>query len=340
MNILKIPIKKMNNTKAMIGLIITTLLITSSTTFSAPLDDMMKKVKDNPKAQNAGSVIGLLNQGIKEQRSPEALAALKLWLSENSLKDKAGLLALARAYDQAGQWPEAVRYYQRFLKEDKLDARQASEAVDRMYKLILFNLEDINRLYAFMLTKGASVRKYGQAKKMDHWFLRQAALKKDVLALAEYLQVVFQDKTSKAKDYEKYLKPLIDIIYYSAPDKQVNAAVRKMASAPALKNWKIKLLWPITITEYNDELNRAIAARKTKEFDIKKTQEVCKLAAQRVGLDKDSPFEVAKMWYSQQDGGRPGRQRMVRNRRPGKGGTLTVRGFKECLYRYDTDTAW
>lgn len=302
-----INIQKIFDMKAFLNLMIVMGLMISSFTIQAtPLDDMAKKAKDNPQSMNAGSVIALLNQGIKEQRAPEAIAALKLWLSENSLKDKKGLFTLAMAYDQAGQWPEAVRYYQRFLKEDNLDSKQAAEAVDKMYKLLLYNLGDLKRLYAFMLTKGASVRKYGEAKKMDHWFLKQAVGKRDVLALTEFLKVVFSDPKTDYSKYYTYIESLIGMLPVAKYEMDVYKNVEKLSELKPLAKYKYKLLWSAKVNPYNFELDKTIASKKEKNVDIKKTQEILKLAEKRIASDPENGlYEVARQLfgvYSQRDG--------------------------------------
>jgi tetratricopeptide (TPR) repeat protein len=266
---------------------------------ASALDEIKKAFEDQPTEQNIGAMIRLLQEGAKEKRSAEALAAAATWLQNNTVKDEQLILELARAYHQAGLWPDSVRYYQRYFEKDKFDQKVATKEVEFMYQLQISFLKDSQNAYSFMGLNGAKLRKYGNAKQYDHWLLKQATSKMDVLVMSEYLTAVFKDGKTDHTKYHSYLDALAKILNNEKVcSKEEYEAVIVLAKLPPAAKWRYRLEWPATIHPYNQRLDQILGSRgkdTLPETDTKTMLEVAsKRAVEQKGLGM---FEVSRGFF-------------------------------------------
>ena len=273
-------------------------LIISITNLQAQsFDDLSKNFKDNIDTQKQSHALQLIQAGLTEKRSAESLATLKKWFRENTISDSSLIFQLANAYRQAGQWVEAVRYYQRYLQQDKLNPQWATQATEAVYRLLIVDIRDTAKAYTYMSNNGGKLRNYGSVKKYDHWYLKQAVQKLDAPGMAEYLIAVYKDSKTNHSEYTTYVDSLIDMLSRKLYEKETYAAVNKLAMLPTIAKSKIKLLWQITVVPYSAELD-AVGYKEAK-IDINKTKRVLEVAKQRIASDpKDGVIAVAHGLFS------------------------------------------
>ncbi len=276
--------------KIMKAKIILLFLCCITTLQAQTVDKLRESFKENLKAQNQTTVLQFLKTGLKEKRSAETLAACKPWLQNNAISDASLIFHLAQNYREAGQLREAVRYYQRYLAQDKPNPTWAGMSIDAIYSLLLTQMRDNKATYNYINAHGAKLRKYGSARKHDHWFLKLAVKQKDLLGLIEYLQIVYKDNNTDHASYEVYLSTAASMLRQAKAEPKVYAALKVLSTIPSLKKWGIKLKWLATVLPYITELDAAIAKTNKnhpiKGFDKTHTENMIKVAKQRMVIDK------------------------------------------------------
>jgi tetratricopeptide (TPR) repeat protein len=254
------------------------------------VDKFRDAFKENLKAQNQTTVLQFVKIALKENRAAETLAALKPWFQNNPISDASLIFQLAQSYREAGQLKEAVRYYQRYLALHKLNSTWAGISIDAVYSLLLTQMRDSKSTYNYINAHAAKLRKYGSAQKHDHWFLKLAVKQKDLLGLVEYLQIVYKDNKTDHAPYEIYLTTTALMLRQIKAEPEVYAALKGLSAIPALKNWGIKLNWLATVLPYIIKLDDTISKTKKnqpiKGFDSQNTENMIKMAQQRIALDK------------------------------------------------------
>jgi len=164
---------------------------------ASPLDDRIEAFKDAP-TQTENAVSEILENGLKENRSALAFAAVKPWLTANPSESQKLLHRAAQAAEFAGDWTAAASFYRKLLKTDRLDGKIAAEAVPACYRLLITHLGDPEAAYIFMRDEGARLRGFGDAKNFDSWFLTKATERKDLIALTKWLTAIHNTNDSLA----------------------------------------------------------------------------------------------------------------------------------------------
>ena len=270
---------------------------------ATPLDDRVAAFNDPASTQAEAQVAQLLELGLRENRSAEALAAVQAWLNRNNLSDPIALYNAGQVAERSGQWLAAVGYYQRLLQTPKPDAKLAGPAVDSVYRLLLGALRDENTAYLYMRKDGNRVRSFGQASRYDRWFLDQAKKRRDLIAVTERLAAIVADNKSKPDRFSADFEWLCtELEHFRKEDPSVYDAAAMLAAAartPVLV--KARLNWAATVIPYNiklDELRNANAPADPKLTDAP-------LAAAEALLKADpdhGAIAVAKGWGTEYDG--------------------------------------
>jgi tetratricopeptide (TPR) repeat protein len=237
---------------------------------ASPLDDRMAAFSEAGN-QNEANVTAILQAGLAEHRSAEAIAKVRSWLRRNHLKSQPALFHAGQTAERAGEWLMAVGFYQRLLQTDNVDRRYAEVATTAAYRLLLNAIHDENAAYLFMRKNGNRLRSFGAARKFDRWFLDQAKTRRDLIAMCDRLAVIANDRaTDQARfsDDLKWLCSQYEQFGKEAPDAYASAMRLAATNAPAL--FRARLKWVATVMPYNqnlDELRNANAPADPKLTD-------------------------------------------------------------------------
>ena len=150
------------------------LLVLASDARASKLDDQLTAFRKPNATQTETIVTQILETGIAEHRSAEAMAAVQPWLNRNHLQTQQAMFHAAQAAEFSGQWQTAVGLYQRLLQVKNVNPNAAGAAVDATYRLLINSIGDGTAAYLFMRRDGNRLRSLGTAKRFDRWFLDQA----------------------------------------------------------------------------------------------------------------------------------------------------------------------
>lgn len=282
------------------------LLVLVSDARASKLDDQLTAFRKPNATQTETIVTQILETGIAEHRSAEAMAAVQPWLNRNHLQTQQAMFHAAQAAEFSGQWQTAVGLYQRLLQVKNVNPNAAGAAVDATYRLLINSIGDGTAAYLFMRRDGNRLRSLGTAKRFDRWFLDQAIKRRDLVAMCDRLVVMVNDRaTDKSRllvdfewlctEYEKYRK--------EAPD-AYEAAIR-LSAANALAGFKARLKWVATVMRYNQQLDELREANAP--ADAKLTEVPLAAAAELLKVDPDrGAFLVAQGWGVEYDHGHSG----------------------------------
>lgn len=197
---------------------------------ASPLDDQITAFKSAP-TQAEGAVTGILETGLKENRSALAVAAVKPWLAANPSNSQPLLSGAARAAEYAGDWSTAASFYRKLLKSPTLDPKLAAEAAPASYRLLINHLAQPDAAYLFMREDGARLRAFGRTSQFDVWFLQQALDRGDLTAMANYLAAVHNDNVP-AEHLAPFLNALLaKLETFQHGDEALFTAIRNLAAA-------------------------------------------------------------------------------------------------------------
>ena len=118
------------------------LLVLVSDASASKLDDQLTAFRKSNATQTESIVTEILETGIAEHRSAEAMAAVQAWLNRNHLQTQQALFHAARAAEFSGQCQTAVGFYQRLLQVKNVNPKAAGAAVDATYRLLLNSIGD------------------------------------------------------------------------------------------------------------------------------------------------------------------------------------------------------
>lgn len=253
-----IPKSKINNPKS------TILLFLSLLTFSqaAPLDDRITAFKAAA-TQNEAAVTDLLKTGLAEQRSAEAFAATRAWLTANPSESAQLLFHAAKAAEYAGEWNDALSFYRKFLKLPNPDATMAGEATTAAYRLLINHLGDPNAAYLFMREDGDRLRSYGRARQFDPWFIAQAKARMDVPALCNRLVAIIGADAANAAPHSADIGWVCGALetFTMGNDAWLPAA-GKLAAQPNLPApYKARIDWVQAIVPFTNEASELFRAK-------------------------------------------------------------------------------
>ncbi len=283
---------------------LTIALLSASLTFSAvaaPLDNQIEKFKDAD-VQTENAVAQILKSGLNEKRSAMAFAAVKPWLSANPSSSQEVLFTAAQAAEYSGDWTAAVSFYRKLLKMNDLDAGRAAIAVPSCYRLLINTVGDADSAYLLMREDGDKLRKFGNAKTFDDWFLNQAKARADLLAACRRMEEISKDESVDLNNYKSDLiwickqfedfKPIED-------DYDVVSA--KLVASPRIDPViKARLDWAVEVVKYNKRLDLARNAKMDVRDGL--ADDALSAAAEllRVAPDQGA-FLVAQGWGVEYD---------------------------------------
>ena len=274
-----------------------------SPALASPLDDRIAAFEDAANTPGEPEVTALLKLGVEQNRSAEALAAVQPWLNRNALNAQQGLFYAALAAERSGQWLAAVGNYQRLLQDPKPDTRLAGQAVDSVYRLLLGAAGDTNAAYLFMRKDGDRIRKFGNARKYDRWFLSRARQLGDKLAATHRLITIAKDPSAEpdrfADDFEWLCGELE--AFRKEPAELYDAAKKLAAVKRVPKLYQARLNWAATVIPYNQKLDELRNANAPAAPNL--TDAPLAAAAKLLQLDPDrGAMIVAQGWGTEYDG--------------------------------------
>lgn len=268
--------------------------------YGTALDDRMAEFRQSV-AQTEAQVTGVLEAGVDEGRSAEALAAVQPWLNRNPLNGDKALFVAGQASERAGQWQAAVGYYQRLLQMPNPDGKLAGPATQAVYRLLLNAIGDEGAAYLFMQRDGNRLRPFGNARRYDRWFCVQAQQRRDLIALSDRLAVMVQDKQTPADATAPYLEWLCrELEQFKKETPPVYEAAQHLAEAPGTPPLiKARLKWGATVMPYNQKLDELRDAKTPVPAEL--TDAPLAAAAQLLKLDPDRATTVAAGWGVEYD---------------------------------------
>jgi len=277
------------------------ILVCAPVAFATPLDDKIDAFKKSQKRTEA-AVLGILKYGIVEDRSSEALGVVEPWLNQNQVESAVTEAYAGLTMQYAGDGPGAMLFYRKFLSRKNPDKRLIGFLVASIYRFILNDERVANEAYVFMRENGNRFREYGSAKRFDHLFLRTALQRRDYLAAAERMTVIYNDPDSKPGDYTDIVENIFRRVEsFNALDNKSLRAIKEMAKAaePSRPDLIVRLNWA---EEVIDSESKVRAEVKKKNFNKNLRETITKPA---VALAKVLPYKggnlVVDGWIKMMD---------------------------------------
>lgn len=154
---------------------------------AATFDEQLKAVSATIETQPEKVIISLLQAGIKEGKPAQAIAKTQKWLRQNLPKDSMLLYYAGQAAELSGDWKNAAVLFKQYLKNADLKSATADHAVQSVYSLLIYQLNDTSGAYAFGRNDGNRVMVCPRARQFDSWFLDEAVRRKDPVAVSARL---------------------------------------------------------------------------------------------------------------------------------------------------------
>ena len=237
-------------------------LLFGSLAAAAPLDDRIAAF-EAAATQTESAVSEILRNGLAENRSALAFAAVKPWLDARPGLLQDTLFHAAQAAERAGEWTSAASFYRKLLKEPDVDGRLAAEAVPANYRLLINHMAAAEAAYLFMREDGARLRTFGRARQFDSWFLERARERKDLPALAHWHAAIL-NSSDPLERYNASLEFLLrEIETLSHDGERLFEALDELAAAkrtPA--GIKARIQWVKTVLPLCKSAAELVGARK------------------------------------------------------------------------------
>ena len=168
-------------------------------------------------------------------------------MNANPTESQELLYFAAQVAEYAGEWNVAVSFYRKLLKKKNVNAGAAAIAIPRAYRLLINHLEDTDAAYLFMREDGGVLRAFGRARQFEEWFFTEADRRKDVLAMAQRLTLIYNSNhPSDAPELQsRYLKTLLRYVEsYNHKSENLIKTLEKLANAKKSSGYgkgKVKL---------------------------------------------------------------------------------------------------
>lgn len=229
---------------------------------ASQLDDHIESF-EQASNQQEDDVLRILRSGLDENRSARAFAATKAWLSTHPDASAKLSLHAAQVAERAGEWPAAAGHYRKLLANPSVDKSMAATAVPAVYRLLINHLNAPETAYLMMRKDGTRLRQYGDARRFDSWFLHQAAKRKDLIALSQWLTAV-HNNNEPLEPFDDSLEFLLrEIETYSYNDEALFTSLEKLVAAKRTSpQTKARIDWVKTILPYQKEAATLIGDRK------------------------------------------------------------------------------
>lgn len=230
---------------------------------ASPLDTLMEAFTKAP-VQTEAAVANILKTGLQENRPAEALAMVKQWLDANPAASQASQFYAGLSMQYAGEWPGAVTFYRKLLKNKSLDAKLAGTLVPSTYRLLISDMREPESAYLLMREDGDRLRSYGNAKQFDSWFMAEAKRRNDVPAVCGRFGAILATSSTNdvvnTADLEWVCSRLES---FQLEDEDWYAAAFKLAAAPRVPaRYKARIAWAASIPPCNKQVAELILARK------------------------------------------------------------------------------
>ncbi len=285
---------------------------------AAPLDDRITAFKAAT-TQNEAAVSEILQLGLTEQRSAEAFAATRTWLTANPSESAPFLFQAAQAAEFAGEPQDALAFYRKFLKNPNPDATQAAKATTAAFRILLLHLNDADAAYILMREDGNRLRAYGRVRQYDAWFIDQAKTRRDIAGLCNRLGAMIAADPANAAASAQHLESLCgQLETFAVLNEPAMEAVRNLAAAANLPaTYKARLNWVLEIVPFTTLATEAFRANKPlpdAQFDKPLQAAEALLAA----LPYEGSILVARGWMNYADGHTPNLFKYTSPRRDAK----------------------
>ncbi len=231
--------------------------------FASPLDDQVTAFKKADK-QSEAAVADILKTGLQEGRAAEAVVVVKPWLDAHQADSPAVVYYAGLAMQQAGEWPGAVSFYRKLLKNPLLDPQLAAEVVPATYRLLLNDMREPESAYLLMREDGDRLRAFGNAKQFDAWFIAEAKRRNDVPAVCGRVATIFSAApphvVPDSADIEWVCGKLES---FAIEDEAWLEAAAKLAAVSRIPaSFKARIDWAMAIVPYNTEATKLFRANK------------------------------------------------------------------------------
>lgn len=268
---------------------------------ASPLDDRItafQKARD----QNEAAVIEILRAGLSENRSAQAFAATRGWLTRNPKISVDLTHQAAQAAERAGDLPAAVSFYRKLVDDPQCDATIAAEVVPVLYRLLINSLGSPESAYLLMRDQGDRLRQYGTVRRFDVWFIEQTIQRDDPEAACKRLSSIAADAQSQLASHRRAIEWLCTKLENFHPDSsEWQDSARKLAAAPGLApDLQARIQWATEVVAYHKLLD---SSRNLKRTPDAAQADAALAAAGRLleVLPDQGPFIVIKGWSATYD---------------------------------------
>lgn len=220
-----------------------TVWLACTPVMASALDDRIKAFKEAGK-QTDPMVLAVLESGLSEARSAQALAAVKSWLSTQSTNNADLVYKAALTAERAGDATLASGLYRRLLMQQGIDGKIATESLASMMRLLVNQLGDSDSAYLFLKQEGKRLRPVANTARYDRWFLEQATQRRDWGGMANCLAQIHNGQEPLDAFAPELTRLLDEIETYKHTSEEVITALRALASAArTTPEVKARLLW-------------------------------------------------------------------------------------------------
>jgi tetratricopeptide (TPR) repeat protein len=211
------------------------------------LDDRIKVFKEAGK-QTEPEVTAVLEAGLNEGRSAQALAAVKAWLSTETTDNTVLIYKAALVAERAGDASFASGLYRKLLMQQGIDGKLATESLASMMRLLGNQLGDSDSAYLFLKQEGKRLRPVANTARYDRWFLEQATQRRDWAGMANCLAQIHNGQEPLDASAPQLTRLLDEVETYKHTSEEVVTALRALAAAArTTPEVKARLLWAAEI---------------------------------------------------------------------------------------------
>jgi TolA-binding protein len=238
------------------------LFVTGVGCLAATFDEQRKAVSATIESQSEEAILSLLKSGIEEGKPTQAIAEASKWLRQNLPKNAMLLFYAGRAAELSGDASGAAALYQQYLKEADPKAETTGQAVIAVHALLRDQLNDVSAAYSFNRSVGNRLAGNPTARQFDQWFLKEAMIRKDVVAVANRLHALIKagiPDALRTTFYDTYYRWLLEQadVYVEQPGAVVSsdelvAACKQLTAAMTFnEELALRLDWAVSVRAYN-----------------------------------------------------------------------------------------
>lgn len=222
-------------------------LMTAVPSMGAALDDRIKEFKEAGK-QTEPTVLAVLDAGLGEGRSAQALAAVKAWLSGQTSTNADLIYKAAMVAERAGDTTMASSLYRKLLMLPQPDGKLAADSLSSMMRLLVNQLGDPDAAFLFLKQEGKRLRPIANTRRYDRWFLDRAAERRDLAGMANTLAAIHNGQDPLEPYTADLSRLLSEIETFQHTSEDVINGLRALASSPRIApDAKARLLWAAEI---------------------------------------------------------------------------------------------